>query len=125
LLVIAATWSVGLLVAAAVVPAYSSMTVASSGSFPGTTATSTVRTTATLVQENGTRVLALVALPLLAVIVVTLSLWRRRRRARHGAGMLAWTVLAVVGGLTLVSMLTIGPFILPVALLLTVACARA
>jgi cytochrome bd-type quinol oxidase subunit 2 len=116
-LIVGAVWGIGLLVAAVWAPAYQSSSLSSSGVPPNGTAT--------LVQENGTGVLAPVALPLLGVVFVTLALWRRRRRARPGAGTVPWVVLAGVAAITLLSMLTIGPFLLPVTVSLAVACASA
>jgi len=116
-LAIAAVWSVGLVIAAAVAPWYSSTSVSTSGLV--------VRGSATLVQENGLRVLMPICVPLLAVGVVTFSLWRRRKQVRSGAGALAWMLTALLAGFTLVSMLTIGLFVLPVTVLVIVACARA
>ena len=117
LLATAALWGVGLVIAAAVAPAYRSTSASSSGTV--------THTSATLVQENGVRVLAPVSAPLLAVGAVTFSLWHRRRREQRGAGTLAWTVVALLGGFTLLAMLSIGVFILPVVVLVAVACARA
>lgn len=117
LLAIATLWSIGLVVAAVVAPAYSSSSASSSGS--------ATHTSATLVEENGLRVLAPVSVPLLAVGAVTFSLRRRRRHEKPGAGALAWTVVALLGGFTFLAMFTIGVFILPVAGLVTAACARA
>jgi hypothetical protein len=78
----------------------------------------------TLVQINGVRVLLLVALPLVAVALVALSLWRRGVRGNPGAGVVAWTLTGVVGALSLLGILTIGMFILPIAVLFLVVCGR-
>lgn len=134
-LVLAAIWSVGLIVAAVVVPVYQSTSVSSSVSSSTTGGTAlehpqlehqvVTESSATLVQENGLRVLALVGIPLLAVAVVSRSLWRRRVNARRGAGPVAWTVVGLLGAFTLVSMLSIGIFVLPVTGSLVFACAMA
>lgn len=116
LLAIAAVWSVGLVIAAAVAPAYSSSSASSSGAV--------THTSATLVQENGLRVLVPVSLPLVAVGAVTFSLRRRRKQEKPGAGALAWTVVALLGAFTILAMLSIGVFILPAVVVLAVACAR-
>ena len=81
-------------------------------------------TSATLVHVNGLKVLAPVGLPLLAVIVVAFALRRRRKHEVPGAGWLAWTVTGLLVGVALLGMLSIGPFIVPVAVLFAVACAR-
>lgn len=126
----AALWSVGLIVAATVAPAYSSASVSSS-SAPGAAwhpttnlALAYMPTSAALVQVNGLKVLALVSLPLLATFVVSLTLGHRRRKAKSGAGPLAWTVTVLVAGAALLGMLSIGPFIVPIAVLLGVSCGR-
>jgi hypothetical protein len=62
--------------------------------------------------------LAPVGLPLLATVVVSLTLGHRRRKAKSGAGPLAWTVTVLVAGAALLGMLSIGPFIVLVAVLL-------
>ncbi len=126
----AALWSVGLIVAAIVAPAYDSTAVSSSptsgagGHAATNMAQAYTHTSATLVQVNGLKVLAPVGLPLLATVVVSLTLRRRRRKAKSGAGPLAWTVTALVAGVALLGMLSIGPFIVPVAVLLGVTCGR-
>ena len=66
-----------------------------------------------------------VGLPVVAVAAVGLVLRRRRRRSRPGAGPLAWALTAVVGAVSVLGVLTIGIFILPVVVLLAVSCALA
>jgi len=125
-LVLAALWAAGLLVAAVTAPAYrgiSSSSTSTPGGAPATVETTT--STATLVEENGVGVLAVVAIPLVAVVAVALALARRRRRALPGAGPVAWTVVALLGGFTFLALLTIGIFVVPVAGLLVYAAARA
>lgn len=132
-LVLAAIWSIALIIAAAVVPAYQSSsasftTLSSSLKDARTTpapAPVVTRTSATLLQENGPHVLMVVGVPLLAVAVVSLSLWRRHASAKHGAGPVALAVVTLLAAFTLVSMLTIGMLVLPVTGLLTCACALA
>ena len=126
----AALWSVGLIVAAILAPAYSSTSVSSSfepgsaGHPTANLAQAYTHTLATLVQVNGLKALAPVGLPLLATVVVSLTLGHRRRKAKSGAGPLAWTVTALVAGAALLGMLSIGPFIVPPAVLLGVTCGR-
>lgn len=116
-LAMAFVWSVGLLVAAVTLPAYQGTTVSSTGESHSTTST--------LVGENGAGVLLVVAIPLAAVLVVSTLQWWRRHRGRPGAGPLAWTVVGVLGAFTFLAMMTIGIFIVPVVVLLVVACAAA
>jgi hypothetical protein len=130
LLTLALLWSAGLVVAALVALFYrtsystGSVSPSSAGGFTPITSTAVyVQHSATLVQVNGLWVLVPVSLPLLAVAVVVSSLWFRAKRARPGAGVLAWIVTGLLGVLTLVGMLSIGPFILPAAVLAGAACA--
>ncbi len=126
----AALWSVGLIVAAIVAPAYGSTSVSSSSAsgvvgHPAVSfAQAYTHTVATLIQANGFKALALVVLPLLATVVATLALRRRRRKAKSGTGPLAWTVTVLLASAALIGMLSIGPFIVPVAVLLGVTCGR-
>ena len=79
----------------------------------------------TLVQVNGADVLVPVGFPLVATVVVSGALWRRRRRARPGPGPLACVVTGLVWLLVLAGMLSIGIFVAPVLVLLVIACADA
>lgn len=115
LMVIASIWAVGLLIVGVVAPSYNSVSSSSTTQF----------TSATLVEVNGLRLLVVLALPLLAVGVVALALRWRRKNKRPGAGVLAWIVAALVGVVSVVGVLTIGPFVAPVAVLLVIACSRA
>jgi hypothetical protein len=121
LLLIAAAWAAGLVLAGGLVPVYGSSAAAS------TTAGKTVwtSTTGTLVEVNGPRVLALLALPFLAVGLVGVALRHRRTHQRCGAGGPAWLVTGLLGAVSVLGVLTIGPFLAPVAVLLAVVCARA
>ena len=120
-LVIAAIWSVGLIIAAAVVPVYQSVS-SSTGSPTVMNRPVVTKTSATLLQENGLHVLVLVGIPLLAVAVASLSLGLRRENRRRGAGPVAWTMVGLLAAFTLVSMLSIGITILPVTGSLIFAC---
>jgi uncharacterized membrane protein YhaH (DUF805 family) len=113
----AAIWGAGLLVAAVVAPVYSSVSASSDGRV--------AHSSSTLTEENGPGVLAPVGVPLVVVGVVAVALRRRRQRQRPGAGVLAWMSVGLLGVFTLVSMLSIGIFVLPVTFLLVVACALA
>lgn len=120
-LLAAGLWATGLLVAGSLVPAYSSSATARTSG--GVTTVSTA--SSTLVQVNGVRVVALLALPLLAVVIVAGLLRRRRSHARSGAGAPAWVVTGLLGAVSIVGALSIGLFVAPVALLLVVACSYA
>ena len=111
-LLCAAVWALGLLVAGWLVPVYQSTSFSSSGE--------QTRSTETLVGVNGPGVLIVLAIPLLATLLVAGALLVRPRR---GALPLAWALTALLAGVNLLAMLTIGIFILPVTAALVVACA--
>ena len=112
-LLIAFVSSLGFLAAGLLVPVY---TVVSSGSgSAGFTETSK-----TLVAENGSGVVPLLAFPLLATVVVAVALLGR---AHSSAVVLAWSVTGAVAVFNALAMLTIGIFLIPVTIALVVACA--
>jgi hypothetical protein len=115
-LVVAGLWGLGLLVAAVTVPVSSGSTVGASG---------VVESSATLVEENGDGVLAIVAIPLVVSLGVALALVHRYQTSRPGPGVVAPVLTGLVLILCLLGMLTIGVFMLPVAISLVVACALA
>ena len=78
-----------------------------------------------LEQVNGPLVLLPLGAPLLVVVLVAVSLAVARRRSTRWPTVVAWVLAALLDGLALVGMLTIGIFILPVAGMVTVACALA
>jgi hypothetical protein len=102
---LALVWAAGLIVAAFVVPVYSP-----AGS---------------LVAVNGLWALIPVSTPLAVALGVAVILAGRRRRGRPGAGPFAWSLAAVACLVSFLGMLTIGLVLLPVAVLLIVACAIA
>ena len=102
---VATLWSVGLLVGAATVPVYSSG--------------------GTLTGVNGDGVLAIVAIPLVITVGVAFALWHRHRTGRMGPGVIAPVLTGLVLVFCVLGMLTIGVFVLPVAIALVVACALA
>lgn len=112
---LAAAWTLLLFVSAATVPVYSgySTTTTSDGS------RSTTSTSATLLQENGAWVLVLLSVPAVAV-VLTAGLLAIESRYRW-AGWAAWGPTGLVGILALLGVMTIGIFVLPVAVLLAIA----
>ena len=75
-----------------------------------------------LEQVNGPLVLLPLGAPLVVVLLVTLFLAVARPTVRWPM-VVAWVLAALLDGLALVGMLTIGVFILPVAGMVTVACA--
>ena len=90
-------WSIGLLLAALFAPEYGS---------------------ATLVQENGSGVLLVVAVPAAVSVAVWFALWRK---CSHGArvwGYVAWFCVGVLALFCLLALFSIGLFVVPVALLL-------
>jgi len=110
----ALVWSAGLIVAAAVAPAYQSTSETSSGTV--------THESSTLVDENGPAVLLPVGVPLLVTVIVGYALWRRE--ASRGAGPIAWTFTGLLAGFNVVAMLSIGLLMLPVTAALAVACAK-
>lgn len=100
LTVVAFAWSIGLLVAALLAPAYGSTT---------------------LVQENGSGVLIPVGIPAAISAAVWLALWRRCTRGGSVSGVVAWTCVLLLALFCLIALASIGLFVIPVAVLL--ACA--
>lgn len=103
LTVAALLWSVGLLGAALLLPTYGS---------------------ATLVDENGVRVLLPVVVPAVISVVVWLALWRKCSRGGRLAGWVAWAFIALLVGFCVLAILSIGVFVAPVAVLLASAASR-
>jgi hypothetical protein len=101
-------WGVALIVAAFVAPAYS----VDSGS-------GGQQTTTTLVDENGMSVLVVVAIPAVIAAIVWAVLHRRRTTGRSAGA--AWVLVAVLGVFSVLSLASIGIFILPVVAMLALA----
>jgi hypothetical protein len=95
--VLAFVWSIGLLIAALVVPLYGS---------------------ATLVDVNGARVLLVVAAPAIVSLAVWLALWRKCSRGRRISGYVAWTCVLLLAGFCVFALASIGLLVIPVAVLL-------
>ena len=110
----AALWATGLVVAALALPAYtgSSSTVDASGE------EHTTSTTATFVEANGTWGLVVASLPLAACLVVAVLLLGPGGQATRVA---AVVVVALLGALTVLGLLSIGVFIAPVTAALGLA----
>jgi ACR3 family arsenite efflux pump ArsB len=106
----ATAWAAALLVAAFVAPVYSSDAVDGTGA--------ETHGTDTLVGANGTGIALVVAAPLLAAVLGWVAI-------RHGQRAAAWAIVAVLVAFCLVSVLSIGVFVAPVALLLGLAARRA
>ena len=107
LTVLAFVWSVGLLVAALVVPVYSCSGSCSGGG--------------TLVGGNGLGVLLVLAMPVVLTAVVWTALWRKCSHGGRTSSCVAWLGVSVLSVLCLLAVLSIGIFVVPVAVLL--ACA--
>ncbi|HEY5111187.1 MAG TPA: hypothetical protein VII67_02540 [Acidimicrobiales bacterium] len=116
---LAGLWSVALIAASFFVRAYQS-----SGATFGTYTTSPPPG-ATLIQENGDKVLIPLSVPLVIVLIVAALMLRRQRRGQVLVGPAAWTGAVLMGILSFLGLFTIGPFILPVTVLLLVACVMA
>jgi hypothetical protein len=104
---IAFIWSLGLLVAALVLPAYDQAQATPAGP---------TFDTVTLVHENGGWVLIPVAVPAILCAVVGLALRRRRRT-------IAWAAIGALAAFALLLIASIGAFIVPVVALLAWATA--
>lgn len=112
-LLVALGWSAALIVAAVVLPVYSSQSSSSTNVVTGDSGT--------LVEVNGAAVVITVAVPLVLSVAVIGALWLRGRR--RGAGPLAWVCAGLCAAFALIAMLSIGPLVLPVAGCLLYACA--
>ena len=117
----ALAWSALLLVAATQVPVYQSETETTSEAETGTVTHTVSPGSSTLVDENGSGILLIVAVPLLVTVLVACALWIRG--SRRGAGLVAWTLTGLLACFNLLAMLSIGVFIVPVTACLVVACA--
>ncbi len=100
LTVIAFLWGVGLLVAALLAPVYGS---------------------ATRADENGARVVLVIAVPAVISAAVWVALWRKCTRGGRVGGYVAWTWVWFLAGFCVLAVLSVGIFVAPVAVLL--ACA--
>lgn len=112
-LVVALFWSVLLVVVVSAVPVYEETTVTDLGG--------SIHSSATLIDENGSRALIVVGVPLLVTILVGVALWIRGRR--RGAGPVAWTFTILLAGFNVLAMLSIGLLIIPITACLALACA--
>jgi hypothetical protein len=110
LVLIAAAWSLGLLIAASILPVYNGESISNTD---GVTFTST-----TLVGRQGAWVLIPAVIPLLFCGVVWLALRRKRAGEDQLATRGAWLAIALLGAFGLLAILSIGGLVIPVVILL-------
>jgi hypothetical protein len=108
-------WGLALVPAALLLPAYHGSSSSNSGIV--------THTSGTLVGENGPWVLGVVGLPALLALIAWFGLHRRCASASRRGAALAWTAIAALLLLSLLAAASVGPFLLPAALLL-IAAAR-
>lgn len=119
---IAVTWSAALIVSAFVAPWGTSVTATVEG---GDQATETVvTTTSTLVGHEGLGVLIPVSIPLVFSLGCTWALLRYRRFPSRTLGRFAWVLTASMALFTVLALMSIGFFMIPVTIALVVACAK-
>jgi hypothetical protein len=109
-------WSAMLLGAAFVFPAYGSSWASSSGAQSAGSQT--------LVQVNGLGVLIPVGIPLVIAVVVWAALHHKCSRGGRAGDYVAWACIAALGCFCVVAILSIGIFVVPVAILLASAVLR-
>jgi hypothetical protein len=109
----ALVWSIGLILAALVIPAYTTET---SSQTNGVTLTSS-----TLLQDRGAGALVLIVIPVLVSLIVLIAMRFRHREDAAWSGRVAWTAIGVLAVESLLGIATIGAFMLPVAILLALS----
>lgn len=114
----AIAWSVALLVGAATLPFYSGSQV--SVACPGCPPDNSDLPSQTLLEFNGPRVLLVVGVPLAMSLLVAITLWTGRPSVAA-----AWVLVALLWFFSLLAIVSIGMFVAPAALLLTLAAAFA
>jgi fatty acid desaturase len=110
LILVAAVWSLGLVIAAVALPVYNGESI--------TNANGVTFVSETLVAQNGAWVLIPVAVPLVVCGVVALALRRKRALGSAHGGRVAWAAIGLLGVFTLLSIPSIGLVIIPVVILL-------
>jgi hypothetical protein len=110
LILVAAAWSLGLLIAASVLPVYNGESISNTA---GVTFTST-----TLVASQGAWVLIPAVIPLLLCGVVWLGVRRERTRGDRLGARGAWVAIGLLGVFALLAILSIGGFVIPAMILL-------
>jgi len=106
-------WSLALVAAAFVAPLYNGQMISSTG---GVT-----HTTSTLFEQNGMRVVVVLAAPLVITLLAWLGLHERCARGSRLGTVAAWSCVAFLAAFAVVGSMTVGPFVLPVVLLLGAA----
>jgi hypothetical protein len=109
----AMVWSLGLLLAALLVPTYGAE---SSSPDNGVTLTQV-----TLIQAKGAWGLVLVAVPVIASVLVALAMVFRRREDARWASPAAWSAIGVLALVALLGITSVGAFMLPAAALLALS----
>jgi hypothetical protein len=107
---LASLWSIGLIVAAVLVPVYSSQTVSLHG---GATTSSS-----TLVEVNGAGVLIPVSVPAAVAFLVWIALRRKCTGGGRVSGYVAWSSIGILVALGVLAIPSVGLLVLPVAGLL-------
>lgn len=120
----AALWNLFIIAAAFFVQSYSYTTLTTSVVNGTRTSTLVHDAGSTLWQVNGLAVLLPLLTPLVCVGIVALNLRHRQRTQKARVGPVAWTLTGLVAAICLVGVLTIGPFLSPVAIFLFVAVLR-
>jgi len=108
----AGIWSLGLVLAALLIPAYN-----------GDSTSDGVATLSeqTLVQNRGLLALVLVVVPLIACGVVAAAMVYRRRQDARWAVPAAWTAIGVLVLVALLAITSVGAFMVPVVVLLVLS----
>jgi hypothetical protein len=108
----AGVWGSGLIVAGFVVPRYRTTSESTTGEV--------TYGSDTLVGVNGPGVVVVLAVPFVVTVLVGCALLLR---AHRGALLAAWTLTVMLAMFTLLAMMSIGFFVVPVTAALIVACA--
>jgi uncharacterized membrane protein len=110
---LACAWLVCLVPAAAIVPVYSGETSTSAGEVS--------RSSATLLAENGSWVLWLMAVPALLGLIAWIGLHRKCSGRGRRDATLAWFPISVLLAFSIIGGFSVGIFVLPAAVALVVA----
>ncbi|HWD74044.1 MAG TPA: hypothetical protein VG371_02830 [Solirubrobacteraceae bacterium] len=109
----AIVWSLGLLLAALLVPAY--------GTESSSPDTGVTLTQVTLIQAKGAWALVLVAVPVITSALVAVGLVFRHREDAPWAAPVAWSAVGVLAVVALLGITSVGAFMLPTAALLALS----
>jgi hypothetical protein len=112
-LLVARIYSVAIIVAGFFLPAYTSLSVTSTGEVK--------RVSTTLVGENGFGSVFVLSVPLVLTLAVGVAL---RLHAKRRAMAVAWTLTGLFAMFNLAGVMSIGLYIIPVTLCLLYACSR-